>query len=112
SEWQWINAEKLNRTLATPGTRVISVGAVRPMGRSALFLNYPHVYEHLRQHLMRIHQVYREDDDRRVTVFVVASTAGGSGAGMVVDILKARTHAPVGSIACLPDVGHGVARRR
>lgn len=110
AEWQWINEDLLRRTLAKPEDRVIKTGArtVRPVGRSALFLDYSKVYQKIEWRLKQvagrqqsINQVsndtnFAEDgdllDDKKATVFVVGSAAGGSGAGMFIDILRMIEH--------------------
>jgi hypothetical protein len=105
-EWQWLNRKRMDRTLTKPEDRVIKVGArtVRPVGRSALFLDYMNVYREIESRLRSVvdarqaiigktlesgqesDQVVR--DDKKAAVFVVASAAGGSGAGMAIDILR------------------------
>jgi hypothetical protein len=109
-EWQWINEGLLRRTLAKPGDRVIKAGArtVRPVGRSALFLDYSKVYKNLKARLEQVagrqqsinqglgDTNFSENgkllDDKKATVFVVGSVAGGSGAGMFIDILRMIEH--------------------
>jgi len=105
-EWKWLNKERMDRTLTQPDHRVISIGArtVRPVGRSALFLDYTDVYREIEYRLRKVvnaQQVIARSstesvqndgtvlrDDRKAAVFVIASAAGGSGAGMTIDILR------------------------
>jgi len=114
--WQWVNERRLRRTLNKKADFVIKTGAhtVRPVGRSALFLVYDRVYRNLQLRLQKV--VSRQEqllaaqgadyipggqdivDDKKATVFVVASAAGGSGAGMVIDILRMLEHMRTGEI--------------
>lgn len=108
-EWQWVNANRVNASIQAQEDRVIKMGArtVRPIGKSALYFDFNAVYSHLEKRLMQVltlHQSYVQtlnnlpgevpvvQDDRKATVFVVASAAGGSGAGMVIDILRMLEH--------------------
>lgn len=105
--WRWVNRDRLNQTIVRPGDRVIVVGArtVRPVGRGALFLDYDAVYQQVQNRLRDIagrqRRVLQEKEgeiaeevpaEDKAVVFVVASTAGGSGAGMTIDILRMIEH--------------------
>lgn len=137
-EWQWVDGNLMSRTLARTGDRSIRAGArtVRPVGRSALFLDYSKVYYELKQRLAMIidrqRDINRDSyptfdgslssvyDDMKATVLVIASLAGGSGSGMLIDVLKMMEHmrskgdlksAPVSVIALLVGGGSFTDRR-
>lgn len=96
-EWQWVDKVRMNRTIVAPGGESINSGArtVRPIGRAALFLDYSRVYDVVRQRINRlVARIHNEPGkvDNKAQIFVTASVAGGSGAGMVLDVLRMIEH--------------------
>lgn len=96
-EWQWVDRVRMTKTIVQPGAESINSGArtVRPIGRAALFLDYSSVYEQLSQRISRlVARIHNEPGkiDNKAQIFVTASVAGGSGAGMVLDVLRMIEH--------------------
>lgn len=84
-EW-WRGYDKIPLKYVSTGA-----GQRRPVGRLALYVVYPQVVERLRAHL---HGIFNDRDfhglppqyRRAVNVYVVASTCGGTGTGMFLDL--------------------------
>lgn len=107
-EWQWVDRIRMNKTITQPNAVSISSGArtVRPIGRAALFMDYRNVYQILSNRINKLISLIqrRSSDgstapatsesqpDNKGQIFVTASVAGGSGAGMVLDILRMIEH--------------------
>ncbi len=107
-EWQWVDPIRMNRTVNVPGAETINSGArtVRPVGRAALFMDYGRVYQILYNRIGRLaHSIQKQSAsnasdstspvgqmDNKGQIFVTASVAGGSGAGIVLDILRMIEH--------------------
>lgn len=105
-EWQWVDRIRMNRTITQPNAETITSGArtVRPIGRAALFMDYKNVYQILNNRINRLIDMIQtgpqsgnnenksSQPDNKGQIFVTASVAGGSGAGMVLDILRMIEH--------------------
>lgn len=104
-EWQWINEVRLDRTLNTPDKRVIKTGAgtCRPVGRIALFMRYSDVYAQIEARIRKLvsfsaaqlkerNEGQTQAEYEFVNIFIVGSSAGGSGAGMGLDVVRMVRH--------------------
>ncbi len=97
-EWQWVDRIRMRKTINTPNATTINSGArtVRPVGRSALFMDYQNVYQILSNRINRLLDMIRDEnpnqEDNKGQIFVTASVAGGSGAGIVLDVLRIIEH--------------------
>lgn len=109
-EFDWIDEKAINKTITSAADRVIARGAgtVRQVGKLALYLDYNNVYNELQSRLLEAwdsfqnyqthpdanFSTYRDQSgnevvvQRKLNVFVASSVAGGSGAGMIVDVLR------------------------
>ena len=93
-EWSFIDAVRINRTITSAEDRIISKGArtIRPLSKIALYLDYPNTINKIHQHTNWLNQIEANPSADNKTakgrIFVLGSAAGGSGAGLVVDILK------------------------
>lgn len=97
-EWQWVDRIRMRKTITTPNATTINAGArtVRPVGRSALFMDYRNVYQMVSNRIHRLLDMIQNDnpnqEDNKGQIFVTASVAGGSGAGIVLDVLRMIEH--------------------
>lgn len=107
-EWQWVDRIRMRKTINTPNATTINSGArtVRPVGRSALFMDYQNVYQILSNRVTRLLGMIRDEnpnqEDNKGQIFVTASVAGGSGAGIVLDVLRMIEHIRNSKGALLP----------
>ncbi len=93
-EWEWLERDKLSDVLTPNRFRFRPVlNRFRPVGRTALFLNYAKVRENLEKAMRQVMQpwdVGRDDEHRWIrqkrNIFIVGSFAGGTGAGAILDI--------------------------
>jgi hypothetical protein len=100
---RWLEHAKLDRALSAE-ERTILGGAQqrRPVGRTALFLRYAPIMTSLVSAIGRVYgevgaePAYRsreEEEKGRRLIFIVCSVAGGTGAGMFIDIANLIRHA-------------------
>ncbi len=113
--YQWVNEEKVKRTIFAPAQHFIKEGAgqIRPIGRMAVFLNYQSVRTEVDKSLeylfnqaneLRVirEEAERSDEYRKINndveraavenelgkclIFICGSNAGGTGSGVLMDI--------------------------
>lgn len=113
--YQWVNQEKISRTIFAPAQHLIKEGAgqIRPIGRMAIFLNYQAVQtevdkslEYLSRQVNELQKIreeaQRSEEYKNITnaveqeavqnelgkclIFICGSNAGGTGSGVLMDI--------------------------
>ena len=120
-EWAFLDADRISQTITKPEDRIISNGArtIRPLSKLALYLDYENTINKIRQHTDWLNHIGDSPGlDRKLAkgrIFVLGSAAGGSGAGLVIDILKILGDFCQGSNAlstsCLLAGGRNFARK-
>lgn len=94
-EWDFIDSDRISRTISAGEDQIISKGArtIRPLSKLALYLDYDNTINKIKKHTDWLNNqgAVLDKDGRPIAsgrIFVLGSAAGGSGAGLVIDILK------------------------
>lgn len=82
----WVEVEAMSSLPQNQKNIAAGAGQRRPLGRVALFLNYPGVYTKIDQALQRLSHANVMAGDK-YNIFVVGSVAGGTGSGTLIDVL-------------------------